>query len=162
MTYAGTRTNTSTYTEARARYVVGKVYEDFLSMLSRGLITKHSADKWREDLIYIMGQQALDQFEVQFTRPNGKRDGFRYKLDDSGNIYTDDDSGEVDYYDWPNGTVANLVVTLRENSIRYRDVLEELHSRRGWGNNGSSLEGDNSDPRSFSNSGYGLNRNKIG
>lgn len=162
MSYTSTRSATSTYTEARARYVLGKVYEDLLSMLARGLITKSRADKWREDLLYIASKQALKSFEIQFTRPNGKKDGLRFILNDGGGIYADDDSGDVDYYDWPTGTQANLVVMLDESASRYQEVLNELHSNRGWGSDGVSLPGTSTEIGAYSSSGYGLTKNRIG
>jgi len=161
MSLSATQTQTGTYTEARARQVIGKVYEDFLGMLSANLIEKSEADRWRTDLLYIASQEALSFFEIQFIKPDGTQVGLRYELDDSGNIYLNDDSGGIDYYDLPKGTRASIFVELRDTAYKYQEVLRELIQNRGWGS-GAALEGSSTFDRAYSSSGYGLNRNRIG
>lgn len=161
MSLSATQTRTGTYTEARARQVIGKVYEDFLGMLSANLIEKPVADRWRTDLLYIASQEALSFFEIQFTKPDNTTVGLRYELDDSGNIFLDDDSGGIDYYDLPKGTTASILVRLRDSANRYREVMSELTLNRGWGS-GVALDGGTTYDRAYSSSGYGFNRNRIG
>lgn len=161
MSLSATQTQTGTYTEARARQVIGKVYEDFLGMLSANLLEKAEVDRWRTDLLYIANQESLNYFEIQFTKPDRTKVGLRYELDDSGNIFLDDDSGGIDYYDLPKGTTASILVQLRDTADKYREVVRELTQNRGWGN-GVALEGGSTYDRAYSSSGYGLNRNRIG
>ncbi|CCH57628.1 hypothetical protein BN8_p06824 (plasmid) [Fibrisoma limi BUZ 3] len=163
MSQTSTFTRTSTYTESRARYILGKVYEDCLSMVFADLVSKAEAERWRNDLLFMLSKEALDSFEIQLVSPTGSRvGGYRYQLDDAGSIYSDDDSGGSDFYGLNPGTKANLFVTLRTTSTRYREVVNELITNRGWGSNGVSLQGDSTYDRGYSSSGYGLNRNKIG
>src|SRR5712671_4890640 len=56
------------------------------------------------------------------------------------NSYEDSDSGGVDYFALPDGTMVNLFVELRTYARHYRDVLAEL-GRRGWSTNGRQLDG---------------------
>ena len=71
MTGTITLSVTDTYTEARANYVLGKVYEDLLAMYTTGLLTKATCDTWRSELFYIVSKKALKHFQFQFTKPGG-------------------------------------------------------------------------------------------
>jgi len=161
MTTSYTRSTTSTYTQSRARYVLGKVYEDILNITLADVISKSEADSWRDSLLYLANNQAINHFEFQFYRSDGTAiGGLRYDLDSSGNIYSDEDSGELDFWGLPEGTYAKLLVDLDYSSSKIEEVNKQLEDW-GWGT-GESLSGDMQYLKSYSKEGYGLKQNKIG
>jgi len=154
-----TRSNTSTYTEARARYVNDKVYDDTQAMAIRKLITYSKAQKWREDILYILNKQSMDYFQFQFTFPDGTKKALQYNLKDDGNIYANDDSGGINYWSIPSGTNVILHVSLNTSSTNYHEVNQKL-TDDGWGT-GNAVTGTSSAGISYSKDGYGLKRNQI-
>lgn len=161
-TYSNSYSQTNTYTEARARYIMDKIYEDTLNMWNAGLITKGQCDNWRTDLLYLLNEQILIKFEFQFRKPNGDEiGGLRQIVKSDGSISTDDDSGGNDFFNLPSNAKASLVTTLDRSAKNYADVKKEL-ANRGWGFNGKSLTGSTSNHGSYSKDGYGVNIKKIG
>ncbi|OJJ19946.1 hypothetical protein BKI52_15830 [marine bacterium AO1-C] len=161
-TYTNTYSQSNTYTEARARYIMGKVYEDTLGMWNAGLITRALCDGWRDDLLYLLDQQVLIKFEFQFKKPNlAEKVGLRYTVVSDGSIYSDDHSGGHDFFGLPSGTNASLVVTLNSEASSYEEANKELE-RRGWGNNGKSLTGNATSHGTYSKGGYGTNIENFG
>lgn len=156
-----TRSTTSTYTQSRANYVMGKVYEDTLNMMSAGVINKSKADSWRQSLLYLLSMQAVNYFEFQLYKSDGTViGGLHYKLESSGGIYSDEDSGELDFWGLPSGSYATLLVDLDYGSSKIEEVNRQL-KEWGWGT-GTSLGGNHQYLKSYSKEGYGLEQNKIG
>lgn len=152
----------STYSESRARYVMGKIYDDFCAMDLRGFDqfenNPNQLGKWKEDLFFIMVNQDLDYFQLQFTHGVPKKTvALQYTVKSDGTIHSDNDSGRINYHQFPKNTIINIVVLRYGNN----DVGEYLKSK-GWGNNGVFVEGSTSNAGSYSKDGYGVNRNKIG
>lgn len=158
MTYTATATATatSTMTEARVRAVMRKVGANFRAFVTAGLISEAQANKWTADLTYLQLVEALDYFEVQCA---GKSYGLRYTVAADGSILQDAKSGGLDVYGIPKNASIGLYAHLRDDVPS--SVRDELR-KRGWGFNGSSLDGDASEQRSFSREGYGITRSKIG
>lgn len=152
-----TRSTTNTYSEANAIYVNDKLCETFLGIASAGHIGADRAEKWADDLLYIMNQQALSFFQIQFALPNGTRKFIECKLISDGTIFADDLSGGVDYYALPKGTTVSLCVELNHHAQNYQAVNQELE-RRGWGS-GAMETGNTVANKSFSKNGYGINLN---
>lgn len=156
-----TASNTDTYTIARAKYVLGKVYEDLIGLYQANLIKKEICDKWRDDLLYIIENRALDYFQFQLIRSdNTEIGGLHYVLDATGNIYTDDRTGGIDYWGLPSNTRVKLLVSLAANSSKTSEVNAELE-RRGWGS-GNPLSGTAQYMKSYSREGFGFKQSKIG
>lgn len=159
MTYTYTATATSTMTEARMRAVMQKVSANFTAFVVSGLVKREDARRWAEDLEYLQVEEALQFFEVQLRTPGGHRFGLRYTVRSDGSVHQDASSGGLDLYGLPRDTAVNLYAHLRDGTPqRVRDEL----GRRGWGFNGTKLEGATSEARSFSNNGYGITREKLG
>ena len=155
-----TRTQTNTYTESRAHYVMGKAYEDFTSMYLADLITKEQADNWRDDILYLMRLKVLDFFEVQFFLPDKNQKGIRYKVSDIGYLANDNNSGGTDFYSLPTNTQVNLLVRPRPFALKLKEAMGELE-KRGWGRGGNSLSGHESNNSTYSKENYGLNKSSI-
>jgi hypothetical protein len=138
-----------------------KVLDDIVGLFARGFITKQRAIDWYQDLLYILSKEAAEFFELQCSTPSGQRVGLRYVVTDNGQIYEDRDSGGLDYFVLPHGTIVSLFVELRTASRHYFDVLEEL-ARRGWDTNGRQLNGTVTRERAYSKGGYGVTRHRVG
>ncbi len=157
--YSSTLSASSTYTEARARKVMGKVQSDLIGMQNASLIAEHQVTKWVDDVLYCLNKEALRMFEFQLTLPDGSKRGIRYNVKDDGTISEDASTGGIDYYDLPKGTRVNLVIDPREGKLS--SIQLELQAR-GWGFNGQVLPGEGTRDSAYSKDGYGLQRMKIG
>lgn len=161
MSYSFTNTSsqTGTYTESRANYVTGKVYEDLLNMMIVGIITKERANKIRDHLLYFQKIKVLDFFEFQFKKSDGaKIGGLHYKLHSDGYIYTDDDSGQINFWGLPKNTNMTFFVSFDQSSSNI-DKADEY--TKNWGT-GNQLIGDSVYMKAYSKEEYGFKQNKIG
>jgi hypothetical protein len=79
MSYTNTRSVTDTYTEVRARYVMGKIYDYMVGIYTRGFISKQTADNWRDQLMYLLDKRAVSYFQFQFRTPLGLEYGIHYE-----------------------------------------------------------------------------------
>lgn len=150
-----TASGTDTYSEARANYIVGKVYENTLNLMNTGLITKLRADGIRQDILYLLSKKALKWFELQFRKPDGAQiGGIHYELKADGSIYSDEPSGGLDFWELPSNTVVKLLIDLDRTSPYIAEVDAQL-AAWGWGT-GSALQGTMEYHRSFSKEGFGL------
>lgn len=157
-----TRSNTDTYSEARARYVMGKVYDHLVSLYMRGIITKDHADQMRNDILYLMDKKAITFFEIQFKTLTGREiGGLHYEVRADSTISMDEDSGGVDFWGLDkNNTVASLLVWLNRASPNITEVDRQL-AEWGWGS-GAALAGSSQPSKSFSKDGFGLKESIIG
>lgn len=161
MTTTITRSSTNTYTESRANYVLGKVYEDTLAMYTAGILSKEKCDAWRSQLFYIINNKALKYFQFQFSKNDGtKIGGLHYVLIADGNISSNDKSGGIDYWNLPSEVSVYLLVDLDDDSPRIAEVREQL-AKWGWGT-GSALDGTKEFLKSYSKDGFGFKQSKIG
>lgn len=154
-----TLSRTDTFTESRARYVMGKIFDDFNSILFRGF-TKNTTEQlkgWRDDVHFIMEQNALHHFELQFSY--GSQEWIvRYDVDKSGGISRDDDSGGIDFYCIPTASVINIVVRRDPKNSKVTEYLEG----RGWTTGGNFKGETGISDRAYSKEGFGVNRKLVG
>lgn len=161
MTITYTNSVTETYTIARAKYVLGKVYEDLLALYQANIITKERCDKTRDDLLYLAEKKVMKYFQFQLKKADDTEvGGLHYEVNSSGAINIDDKTGGIDYWNLPTGTKFNLLVQLDNSSSNYDEVNQELE-RRGWGK-GNSLSGTQQYLKTYSKDGYGYKQSKIG
>ncbi|CAL2105532.1 bacHORMA_1 domain-containing protein [Tenacibaculum sp. 190524A02b] len=155
------RSQTTTYTEARARYVMGKVHEDLIGLMNRGLIDLERANGIKDSVLYLLNKEALLYFQLQFNEPDGTEiGGLHYELNSDGTIYSDEDSGNIDYWLLSKETKVNLLVNLDRSSSNIDEVDKQLEDW-GWGK-GNALEGTKELLKSYSKDGYGLTQSRIG
>jgi hypothetical protein len=156
-----TLSNTNTYTEARARYVMGKVYEDITSLMLTDLVTLERSQLMRTQLLYLLDKQALKFFEFQFVRSGVKIGGVRYAVKADNTIVLDNDSGNINFWTLYNtGVHVILYLDLNESSTHIQEVNKQLNA---WGcGDGNSLAGTEQPHNSYSKDGYGVKQSIIG
>jgi hypothetical protein len=154
------RSESTTYSETKADYVTGRIYEELKGIYYRGLITSERAVNMRTILLNLQRMEALDFFEIQFIKPNQEICGLRYTLDSMGGINIDDRSGNIDYYKLPDETSVNFLIKLVRNQEKAQRGDEYL-TNLGWGN-GKSLNEEGNYLKSFLKEGYGFKQNIIG
>jgi hypothetical protein len=151
-----TQSYTSTYTEARARYVLQKAFDDLVGLFSHQVITKEQALDWYNELKYVIDIQAMKAFEFK-VKNNGKEiKVWRYDVSDDGSLLENSESGGINFDDVPTSATASIVVDLVEDPKKKREALEYLH-KQGWGN-GSFFVGTAKPDKAFSKDGFGLKR----
>lgn len=160
MSYTITRSVTDTYTEVRARYVMGKVYDHLIGIYTRGFISKQTADDWRDQLMYMLGKRAVNYFQFQFTTSTGLEYGIHYEVRADASVTVDDDSGGLDFWGLPNNTSVTLLVQLNRNSSSIQEVDRQV-AAWGWGT-GTALQGTHTASKTFSKDGFGLKESTIG
>lgn len=152
-------TRTSTFTVARVREVMKSVFDELVGAASRGFISMEAAQKWNDDLTYILSRQVAAYFELQLRTPDGRRVGFRYDVSDDGSLLETSRSGGQRLHLLPDGTKGSLFVSYRGQLDEETDA--ELR-RRGWGSGGAPLQGEGTRDRAYSDQGYGLLRKRMG
>ena len=161
MSYTITQSVTDTYTEARARYVMGKVYDHLVSLYMRSIITKDYADEIRRDILYLMDKKAVTYFQLQFKTPGGAEiGGLHYEVRADSTISLDEDSGGIDFWGLAKNTSVSLLVNLNRSSPNIAQVDRQLEEW-GWGT-GTALTGSHRSSKSFAKDGYGLKESIIG
>ncbi|WP_255637417.1 HORMA-1 domain-containing protein [Hyalangium versicolor] len=135
------------------------VMDDLVACVMNGFISIERAQKWCNDLTYLLTQQAISIFELQLTQPDGSEVGFEYRVSDDGSLFESSPSGGQRLHLLPQGTKANLWVRYRDNVEPH--VHEEMR-RRNWGAGGGSLGGTAVRERAYSNESYGLIRGRLG
>jgi hypothetical protein len=155
-----TRSVTDTYTEARARYLMGKVYDHLVSLYIRGIMTKSEADRMREEILYLMDRKAIIYFQLKFNRPNSPECGLHYEVRGDSTISMDDESGGLNFWSLDKNTSVRLLVQLNRSSPHISQVDRQLEEW-GWGT-GTALTGIYQPSKSFSKDGYGLKESIVG
>lgn len=155
-----TASRTNTYTDGRLRAVMPEVGADFYSLAATGIISFAMADRWTEELTFILQHQAAHRFQLQLTYPNGYKIALDYRVSSDGSIRESSTAGGIDYYGLPPGTSAFLFVDLNFQARAIATVRLYLQ-QRNWGI-GSLVEGEGVRDRAFSKEGYGLIRGKVG
>jgi HORMA domain-containing protein len=157
---AFTATRTNTYTDARLWAVLPEVGADFYALACTGLISLDMANRWTEELGFVLQHQAARGFQIQLTYPNGARVALDYRVSSDGSIKGSSTAGGIDYYALPVGARAVLFVDLDTGARNY-PIVEAYTQRRGWGT-GSAVQGEVVRDRVYSKDGYGFIRGKIG
>jgi Bacterial HORMA domain family 1 len=156
-----TASQTSTFSEARARDVMRRVLGDFMSVASAGLIERETILGWHEDVEYAVLHEAVHTFQLQFTRPDGKRPALSYEVRDDGTVLEASRAGGLDLYALPPGTTVSICIVYRQNARKLEEVRAYL-ARRRWEGGGALIEGNSSRDRAYSKNGFGITRNKVG
>jgi hypothetical protein len=159
MSYTSTYTNTDTYTEARAKYVMGKVYEDFHHLIARGFASPTRQDilAWRDDLLFLMNEKALKKFQIIFEPPFGSKEAWQYELSSDNSVHSDNKSGGKDLYGYHINTRVSIVITSDQNNKVAQDYLV----KRGWGGGGAFVTGTSTSLGGYSKEGYGFKNSII-
>lgn len=162
MTQSYTQSATNTYSAARVAYVMDKVHDDLFVVSMRGFLSSEKANEWREDVAAVLNLQAVDFFELQFTKPSGARCALRYTVRSDGLVVEDRPSGGLDLYFLPEGTKVGITIRIVKQPERRRRAGLDYLKSRGWSFNGSMVDGETSDERAYSKDGYGVRRQKVG
>lgn len=162
MTTSYTTTQTSTFTEARARAVMHHVLEDFMLAASANLIARDTIQRWFEELSYAVENNVVRAFQLQLTTPTEKRMALNYEVLDDGTVLGESKGGGFDPYGLPQGTRVGLCVTFNRSAPRYAKVNAYLVEKCGWGSSGILVEGNMSRDRAYSKDGFGFARSKVG
>lgn len=157
---SNSKTITDTFSESKAKYVMGKINDDFIAIANRGFDCLKPTSKWlqelKEDLYFIMVNKDLEFFQIQFKHSSGNR-AIEYKVKSDGSIHADNESGRIDYWIIPRDAIIYIVVR------RYGDekVGAELQ-KNGWTENGSMIQGNTTNAGAYSKDGYGATKKLIG
>jgi hypothetical protein len=99
MTYTQTRTQSSTVTitEARVRAVLRQVNVDMLAAVLCKFVSKESTDKWKDDLFYMLGKNALRYFELRVYLNGDIKAAWRYEVSIDGSLTNSDRGGGINF-----------------------------------------------------------------
>jgi hypothetical protein len=161
MTSTVTRSASTTMTAARVRNVMLEVGADFAAISIAGLANYDKCVKWCTELTYILEQQAVTSFQIQFKCAGHASLALEFKVSADGTLHSSDKAGGIDYFGLPAGTKANLMVSLNYESHNIQTVLAYL-GRCGWGFDGQAVTGNGTQDRIYSADGFGVVRSKIG
>ncbi|HUB07883.1 MAG TPA: hypothetical protein VMB50_12810 [Myxococcales bacterium] len=156
-----TLTQTTAYTEARAREVTRKAWADLECFVSRGFLARERLEGFVDDLREFLNHEGVEWFELQIERPNGNRESIRYLVDDSGSIVGNDRSGGLDPWAYPAGCAVAFVIRFRDVAFK-NAALAALRNRLGWTAAARSVEGEIRYDRVYSKDGYALRRASVG
>ncbi len=156
-----TATRTDSYTEARLRAVMPEVGADFMGPAAANLITFERANKWTEELTFILQNRAAHGFQIQLRCAGLATIALDYRVSSDGSVRESATAGGIDYFALPAGTTASLFVELDFDARNIAIVQEHLR-RRGWGIDGQAVQGTPVRDRVYSKDGYGFVRGKVG
>lgn len=155
-----TRTETSTFTESRARTVFSKIYADIVALEMRGFITKADSAEWQEILLYALSKNALTKYQICLTKPDSSKEAFIYVVSDDGSISGNDASGGINFHAYPETTSASILISRKESLNSDQNWLDLL-KKHGWVSGGKYLEGTVIKEKSFSKDGFGITRSRV-
>ncbi len=161
MTSTLTRSASTTMTAARVRNVMLEVTADLASISVAGLADFDKCAEWSADLSYMLEQEAVTSFQIQFKCAGHSTRALEFSVSADGTLQSSDTAGGIDYFGLPAGTKASLFVSLNYQSDNIQTVVAYL-ARRGWGFNGQPVTGNGTQDRVYSADGYGVVRNRIG
>ena len=156
MSGTSTRTQTSTYTEARARYVLQKAFDDLVALMTNGFITKDTALEWYRVTKHIADMEALLIFQLKMKVGDQVVKAWQYEVSSDGTLLEDSESGGLAFDDVPSNSKVSICLKLSEDSVKNAKAWEYLRSQ-GWGE-GQLLKDGMKQDRAFSKDGYGLRR----
>lgn len=156
-----TFTSTATYSVSDVKAVMQNTFEDIVGFANRGFISFERAKSFIDDLTYILKNKALSAFEIQLSTNGDRYQSYRYVVGVAGYITSGDLSGGISYWSLPSDTTVQLYAELDKSSSAYNTVLNELENNRGWGSNGSAMEGNAQAERSYVSNSLQLKRSVI-
>lgn len=156
-----TATRTDSYTEARLRAVMPEVGADFIGPAAANLITFAQANKWTEELTFILQNRAAHGFQIQLRCAGRATIALDYRVSSDGSVRESATAGGINYFALPKGTTASLFVDL-DFTARNIAVVREYLRQHGWGVDGQPVQGTPLRDRVYSKDGYGFVRGKVG
>lgn len=157
-----TFSGTDSYSVSDVKAVMQNTYEDIVGFANRQIMDYGKAERWIEDLTYLLNKKALKSFELQLYNSLGQRfKSYKYDVSTYGLITSGDKSGGINYFEIPSNTKIGLFADLDEDSPNYSTVFKELTENRNWGTNGSGMEGNATRERSYVSNSLQLNRSVI-
>jgi len=154
-----TVSNSETYTEANVKAVMQNTYEDIIGFANRKLVDYSRVKYWVEDLVYLLNKRILRSFEIQLYNSSGERfKSYKYVVNTYGYIDSGSSSGGINYFDIPDGTKFGLFADIDFTHAKIDEVKKYLYEQRGWGSDGSSMQGTTSFERSHSSGSLELKR----
>lgn len=161
MSTSYTFTGTATYSVSDVKAVMQNTFEDIVGFANRSFITFDRAKTIIDDLTYILKNKALSAFEIQLSRGGSRFQSYRYEVGVAGYINSGDASGGINYWALPTDTQVQVYAELDNGSATYNTVLNELQNNRGWGSNGTAMEGNAQTERSYVSNSLQLKRSVI-
>lgn len=157
-----TFSGTDSYSVADVKAVMQNTYEDIIGFANRQIMEYGKAEKWIEDLTYLLNKKILKSFELQLYNSSGQRfKSYRYDVSIFGWITSGDKSGGINYFEIPANTKIGLFADLDDDHPSYSSVLNELTGNRNWGTNGTGMEGNATKEKSYVSNSLQLNRSVI-
>ena len=156
-----TRSQTDSFTEARLAAVMPEVGADFYAMASAGLITMATAQKWAEELTFVLKHKAAYSFQIQLRCAGRDPIALDYRVSSDGTVHESGTGGGIDYFSLPEGTRASLFVNINYQAPQIA-IVRAYTAQRGWGTNGQAVPGEPVRDRAYSKEGYGVVRGKVG
>lgn len=154
-----TISNTETYTEADVKAVMQNTYEDIIGFANRKLVDYSIVKSWIEDLVYLLNEEVLESFEIQLYNSAGIRfQAYKYVVNKYGYIDSGSSSGGLNYFEIPDGTRFGLFADIDFSHSNIEEVKKYLYDKRGWGTNGTGMQGNSSFERSHSSGSLELKR----
>ena len=154
-----THSNSNTFTEARARYVLGKMKDDFMNASYRGFttITQAKFMKWSNDVAFVAQQNALEKCELQFKWED-KTAAVIYEVTADGSIQVDADSASLNFHSIPADATVSIVIQRDQAN----EIVSKYLKENGWTSNGKFVEGSADSAGGYPKDGYGVNIKTIG
>jgi hypothetical protein len=157
-----TFTGTDSYSVSDVKAVMQNTYEDIIGFANRNLMTYETAEKWIEDLTYLLKKEILNFFEIQLYDASGNRfKSYRYTIDTWGILSIGDKSGGINFFEIPATTKIGLLADLKKEASNYSNVIRELTENRGWGVNGSAMVGNSTHEKNYVSNSLQLKRSVI-
>lgn len=159
---ASTFTGTASYSASDVKAVMQNTYEDIIGFANRKFITFGEAERWIEDLTYLLKKDCLKSFELQLYNSAGEKfKSYRYTVDTWGFLSAGDTSGGINFWSIPAETIVGLYAELNKEASNYSRVLKELTDNRGWGTDGAAMQGNATHERNYVSNNLQLKRSVI-
>lgn len=160
MSNSSTNSATNSFTEAKARDIMGKINDDLNTIALRGFIYLENNRTWwdstRKDLWFIIQNNDLDLLQVQF-KYSGEEKAIQYTVKDDYTIFSNRESGGINYFQIPKDAEIKIVIRRKGNDI----VWAELQ-KRGWVSGANMIEGTITNKGAYSKDGFGAEIKLIG
>jgi len=156
-----TFSGTDTYTVSDVKAVMQNTFEDIVGFANRGFITFDRAKTFIDDLTYILKNKALKCFEIQLVQAGARFKSYRYVVGVAGYLTSSDLSGGINYWSLPADTQVAFYAELDNECDSYSVVSNELLNNRGWGTNGTAMEGNAQAEKNYVSNSLQLKRSVI-
>jgi Bacterial HORMA domain family 1 len=157
-------TTSSTFTIVHARYLASKVAADMhLCAQFYGQPSEESIRRYAEELAQYLNEGYLQEYEFGFVREGKRVVSWKYGVDSSGRLTTDDRAGKITAY--VDVTGAGFFNYLTRNS-KFWGISDDVRTRfegdlpiqRTGGEPPSDGNGYWKSDRNYYSTGYGLSR----